>query len=119
MPTRPQTWPGSAFAPDLTTTCTIAVTATSGRIPIALNGAVQIELTNAGANWCFVAWGDVTVTATAPASSAGSYPLGPGQTKIVTILQDSQLPDPITNIAAICAAGLTTTFYATPGVGNS
>lgn len=96
-------------------TATIAVTSTSARVPISLNGAMQVEISNAGSSWCFVVFGDVTVVATAPVTSSGSYPIGPGQTKIVTLVN----VDAITNVAAICTAGLTTTFYASPGVGLS
>lgn len=125
LPVRPATWPQTAFAPDSAVslpglsssqnTCTLAVTATSGRVPITMNGAPQVEIYNAGAADCFVALGDVTVVATVPSTSTGSYPIGAGQSKIITVLN----PNSITNIAAICAGTSTTTLYASPGVGAS
>lgn len=122
---RPQSWPQTAFAPDsavslpgvLNTqnTATLAVTATSGRVVVNLNGAPQVELYNAGSSDCFIAFGDVTVAATVPATSSGSYPVPAGVTKIVTLLN----PNAITNCAAICAGAGTTTLYVSPGVGAS
>lgn len=122
---RPTSWPQTAFAPDSAVslpglfasqnTATLAVTAASGRVAVNLNGATQVELYNAGSFDCFVAFGDVTVAATVPSTSTGSYPLGAGQCKVVTVLH----PDALTNIAAICAGTNTTTLYASPGVGAS
>lgn len=122
---RPATWPQTAFAPDsavslpgvLNTqnTATLAVTASSGRVVVNLNGAPQVELFNDGSFTCFVAFGDVTVAATVPSGSAGCYPIGAGQCKIVTLLN----PNSITNCAAICGGTNTTTLYISPGVGAS
>lgn len=124
-PIRPASWPQTAFAPDSAislpglsssqNTATLAVTSTSGRVVVNLNGATQVELYNAGSSDCFVAFGDVTVAATVPSGSAGSYPVPAGVTKIVTILN----PNSITNCAAICAGTGTATLYVSPGVGAS
>lgn len=122
---RPAVWPQTAFAPDSAlslpglnntqNTCTLAVTATSGRVPINLNGATQVELYNAGSFDCFVTFGDVTVVATVPSTSTGSYPLGTGQCKVITLTN----PSAVTNVAAICGGTNTTTLYVTPGLGAS
>lgn len=122
---RPGLNPPLPFAPDSAislpglsnepNTCTLAVTATSGRVPINLNGANQIEVYNAGSFDCFVAFGDVTVVATVPSTSTGSYTVGTGQCKIITVMN----PTLITNMAAICGGSNTTTLYASPGVGAS
>ena len=122
---RPTSWPQTAFAPDsgislpglsnAQNTATLAVTASSGRVAINLNGAPQVELYNQGPNDCFVAFGDVTVVATVPSGSSGSYPVAAGTVKIVTILN----PNSITNMAAICASTQTAALFASPGVGAS
>ena len=124
---RPTQWPLVPFAPDsaitlpgqteLNNTATLAVTSTTARVPINLNGALQIELYNAGPNDAFVTFGDVTVTATLPSTSAGSYPIGAGQCKVITLRAD--FVNLITNMAAICAATQTATIWASPGVGAS
>lgn len=125
LTTRPGLSPALPFAPDSAldlpgqsnepNTCTLAVTATSGRVPISLNGAFQIELYNSGNADCFVTFGDVTIVATVPSTSTGCYPVGPGQVKIITVVN----PNVITNMAAICAGTNTTTLFASPGVGAS
>lgn len=123
---RPSNWPQTAFAPDSavdlpglqneSNTATLAVTATSGRVVVNLNGASQVELYNAGPNDCFVVFGDVTVVAVLPSGSSGSYPVGAGQAKIVTLPGD---PLRYTNMAAIAATAQTATLYCSPGVGAS
>lgn len=114
--------PDSAFtAPGQTetqNTATLAVTSTSGNVAINLNGAQQVELNNDGASTCFVVFGvDNTVTATAVSGSAGSYPVKSGECKIITFAPS--VAPLVKFMAAICAAGLTTTLYASPGVGAS
>ena len=127
LPIRPTAWPLAPFAPDsaislpgqteLTNTATLAVTATTGRVPINLNGAQQVELYNAGPNDAFVSFGDITVVATLPSTSTGSYPIGSGQSKVITLRPD--LVNLITNMAAICASTQTAVIWASPGVGAS
>lgn len=122
---RPQAWPQQPFAPDSATslpgllntsnTATLAVTASSGRVPVSLDGATQVELYNQGPNDCFVAFGDVTVAATVPSGSTGSYPLPAGVTKVITLPYAIQ----VTNCAAICAATQTATIFISPGAGAS
>lgn len=125
LPQRPGLSPPLPFAPDSAldyagqsnefNTCTLAVTSTSGRVPISLNGANQVELYNSGSFDCFVTFGDVTVVAILPSTSTGSYPVGAGQCKIITFVN----PNTITNMAAITSGSNTTTLFASPGVGAS
>jgi hypothetical protein len=126
-PFRPANWPPAPFAPDsaislpgqteLQNTATLAVTASTGRVPISLNGALQVEIYNAGPNDAFVCFGDVTVIATLPSTSTGSYPIGAGQCKVITFRAD--LVNSLTNMAAICASTQTATIWASPGYGAS
>lgn len=125
MITRPGVNPALPFAPDSAVnlvglsnegnTCTLAVTSTSGRVPISLNGAFQVELNNDGGSTCFVSFGDATIVAVVPLGSTGSYPVKSGECKLITLVN----PNQVTNVAAICAGTGSTTFYASPGAGAS
>jgi hypothetical protein len=104
----------SSFQPNTNSTAVLAATAATGRVAITMGGAGQVEVTNkSAANWAYVEYGDSTVTATVPTGSTGGYPVGPGQSKIITV------PSTITNMAAICDAGLAATVFFTPGNGAS
>jgi len=92
-----------AFKP--ASTATLAVTAVSGAAAINAN-CPTLELQNAGDNACFVAWAPSGAVAT-----TGGYSVLPGQSKTITIEQGHA------SLAAICAAGLTTTLYITSGEG--
>lgn len=124
---RPSAWPPAPFCPDSAVnlpgsteqlnTATLAATASTGRVPINLNGAMQVELYNAGPNDAFVTFGDLTVVAVLPATSTGSYPIGAGQCKLITF--PPSVAAQITNMAAICASAQTATIFASPGAGAS
>jgi hypothetical protein len=107
----------SPLQPNLNSTATLNATSTSSRVAVTMGGsATQVEVTNkSAANWVYVEAGDSTVVAVLPANGAsvGAYPVGPGQSKIIT------LPTTITNIAAICDSALTATVFFTPGQGAS
>lgn len=120
-------WPPLPFSPDsaftlsgqqvLATTATLAVTSSTGRVALLMNAAPAVEFYNAGNFDCAVCLGDFTVTAIFPSGNVGNYVVGAGQRLIVTI--PPQIAAQITNCAAICAAGQTTTLYISPGVGAS
>lgn len=125
---RPLASPPLPFAPDSAytapgqtetqNTATLAVTASSGNVAINMNGAQQVELNNDGPSTCFVVFGvDNTIAATVPSTSTGSYPVKPGECKIITFAPS--IAPLIKFVAAICGTGLTTTLYASPGVGAS
>jgi hypothetical protein len=102
------------FQPNSNATATLAATATTGRVAVTMAGGNQVEVTNkSAANWVYVEYGDSTITAAVPSGSVGGYPVGPGQSKIITV------PPSITNMAAICDATLTATVFFTPGNGAS
>lgn len=131
VPIRPQLNPAGPFTPDSLfnlpgiindlNTSPLAVTATSGNVPINLNGAPQVELYNAGSFDCAVCFGnDSTVTATFPVgNNGGNYIIGAGQCKVCTIPPPMQVNFPKMWVAAICSGTNTTTLYASPGVGAS
>lgn len=99
-------------------TATLAVTGATGNVAVSLNQASQVELYNSGSFDCFVTFGvDNTVTASVPSGSAGSYPIGAGQCKIITF--PSAIAPLIKYAAAICGGTNTTTLYISPGVGAS
>jgi len=86
-------------------TASLSATVTTGNVALFGTGA-QIELQNGGAVTVFIALGGSAVVAT-----VGSYPLLPGQSKIITRNPDNQ-----TYIAAITASG-SAAIYATVGEG--
>ena len=104
------------FAPNTTGTATLSVSSTTGNVAVMIKTLAnnQLELNNTGSKWCYVAVGSSTVTATVPSGSTGSYPVGPGQCKLITIS-----PNDVTNVAAICGGTDTTTLTITPGNGAS
>lgn len=124
---RVQSWPQQPFSPDSAFSLpgvlnenngwNLAVTATSGRQAISLNGAFQVELYNAGSFDCAFAFGDATVVAVFPTASTGNYVIGAGQRLVITI--PTAFAPLLTNLAAICSGTNTTTLQAFPGVGAS
>lgn len=103
------------FQPNTTNTAVLAATAATSNVALTLNGAYQVEIQNKdAANWAYCAFGTSAVTATVPTGSVGSYPVGPGQSKIVTVN-----PNDVTNAAVICDATKTATVFFTPGNGAS
>lgn len=127
---RPGNWPQPPFSPDCIISLpgltgnnnafNLAVTATSARQAISLNGATQVELYNAGSSDCAVVFGDNTVVAVFPSGGTGHYVVGSGMRLIVTIpVQPGNTIDQVTNVAAICSGTNTTTLQGFPGVGAS
>ena len=92
------------FRPSGGATVNIDVAAASARV--VLSSGEQQRVMNNGTATAWIAFGDGTVAATV----AGSMPVGPGVTEIVTI------PVGATNVAAI-AAGATGKIHFTPGSG--
>lgn len=93
---------------------TIAATASSQRISMPGTGG-SIMIQNTGGTECFVAVGDSTVTATAGGSATaaadGGMSVPPG------IIAVYSIPQTATHLAAICAAGGTTTLRVSRGSG--
>lgn len=92
----------------------ITVGTTSGALAIPADGG-EVELQNVGGVDCFVALGPVTGgTATAVVATgtmaANCYPVGQGQSKVITV------PVGCASLAAIVAGG-STTLYVTFGQG--
>lgn len=97
-----------------TVNSTIAVTATSQRVLLnGIGGVVLVK--NIGSGECFIAAGDVTVTATAGAGTTdatdGSLSIAPGEIGTYSI------PTSATYLAAVCATGITTTLRVARGDG--
>ena len=110
----------SSFAPALAgqaTTVSLAATQASGNVQLASTGTgqSQVEIQNKGPGWAYVAFGkDNSVAATVPnGATAGSYPVGPGQSKLVSVGTNALF------MAAICDSGGTATLFATIGYGDS
>ena len=90
---------------------TISVTGSPTATALTGGGAPTrqtVELQNAGSLWVFVDFGTSSGVTTAVATG---YPVGPGQSKLVTI------PAGYTHIAAIGSAAGPTTLYVTVGMG--
>lgn len=97
-------------------TVSIDATAASSRVAI-LQGHNQYEIYNSGSVRVAVCFGDVTIAATLPSgATAGSYIVGPGQTKIVSPNLNSGGGAYPTHVAAIAASG-TQTVFITAGAG--
>lgn len=96
-----------AFSP-LSATVNIDVAAASARV--ALGSCDQVRVMNNGTATAWIGFGDGTVAATL----AGSMPVGPGVTEVLSI--PFSLSGAALNVAAI-AAGSTGKIYFTPGVG--
>jgi hypothetical protein len=111
----------ASFAPagaGSSSTVSLAATQTSGNVQLSgvATGQSQCEIQNKDtANWAYVAFGkDNTVTATVPnGATGGSYAVGPGQSKIVTVGTNALFA------AAICDSGKTATLFFTVGYGDS
>jgi len=118
----------------LTGTVQIGVTNASAitKLP---EGGTDLELSNQSANWVFLEFGWAATTAAGgpaaviPVSGGvlGSYPLGPGQTKVVRRpgqLQPAQnlgLPQAgqlATHVACICGVAGPSVITITAGIGN-
>jgi hypothetical protein len=87
----------------------------SARITLPVGVGPQLEMENAGSDTIFVRFGGSSVTATAGTASAtaptaGSYPIGPGLCKVITV------PAGATHMAHISGTAAQT-LYITPGTG--
>lgn len=105
------------FSPQPGATMPVLVGVASARVPVAMLGGLQMELENSGSAYVFIQFGDVTVTASTGTASAtaptnGSYQIGPGICKLVTV------PVGTTHMAHISGTAAQT-LYATPGNGAS
>lgn len=89
----------------------MAVTSTSGSIAVA--GGSQVMIQNSGSKHAYVKCGAGATTAVAPAGSpvTSSYPVLAGFGYQVTVPQSAD------TLAAVCAAGETTTLHVTAGYG--
>jgi hypothetical protein len=109
----------ASFAPagsGVASTVSLSATSTTGNVALAgvATGQAQCEIQNKGNGWAYVAFGGSTVAATVPnGATAGSYAVGPGQSKIVSIGSNAQYA------AGICASGDTATLLFTVGYGDS
>jgi len=103
------------FTPRSTGTTSITCSsAASSRVAMGLATTQhQVAIYNSdSSNFAFVEFGDSTVVAVVPSGATpGSMPVGPGQTRGVTI------PILVTHAAAICTTG-TPVIYFTPGDGT-
>lgn len=88
-------------------TATLAVTSTSGTATVNTNANV-LEFQNAGSATAFVRIGTASGVGTAVTTD---YPILPGMSKLVSKASDE------TTVAAVCAAGQTTTLYISSGEG--
>jgi hypothetical protein len=93
----------------------LTVGTTSAALAIPADGG-EVELQNVGSSDCFVALGDAAGGAATAAVATGTmaancYPVGQGQSKMITV------PIGCASLAAICAAGGSTTLYVTFGQG--
>lgn len=109
----------ASFAPagaGSASTVSLSATSTTGNVALAgvVTGQGQCEIQNKGSGWAYVAFGGSAVTATVPnGATGGSYPVGPGQAKIVSIGTNAAYA------AGICASGDTATLLFTVGYGDS
>lgn len=102
------------FTATTTGTVGLSVTAVSASIALPISQSDQVEVSNEGPDTIFVRPGKSGVTAVAPTlgGAAGDYPVLAGQSKVIDRKGDD------THIAMVCAAGKTSTGYASCGVGS-
>lgn len=105
-----------AFTPQDEGTLPITVGVASARISLANCKGPQIEFENHGTVAVYVRFGDSAVAATtgtpsATAPTAGSYVIGPGVVKLITV------PANATHMAHISGTAAQTLFL-TPGMGE-
>lgn len=106
--------PGNnAFAPG-GTKALAATGNTSVRIalPVAAEQQILVTLPAAASEVAFIAFGDSTVTATVPSSTAGSLPILPGSAQLFSVGAAA------THFAQIVAGAGTSTIYITCGHGS-
>jgi hypothetical protein len=102
-----------AFKPDYTGTVTIAVTAASQTVPIPGNGEfLEVQNTSATVVIFIVS----TFVGGAAAAVATSYPVLPGQSKLIRRNWQSNVPQD-NAVSVIGGAAGPTTVYVTPGMG--
>ena len=101
------------FTPKSTGTTSITSAVTTARVALVPSGQHQMAVYNSDAsNVAFVEFGDSTVVAVVPnGATPGSMPIGPGQTRGITVGLG------VTHAASICSAG-TPIVYFTPGDGT-
>lgn len=95
-------------------TSLVSATGTSARIALSVTGVKQVQVYNAATTAAFVAFGDITITASAGSAgtSTSDYVIAPGAVIVLTVPQVGGVV-----YAAVVLASSTGLVYLTPGLG--